>query len=207
MQFAEQIQLECMRAFLSAVVVGVGAFLAWGVGKRISEYWDTRRKKRELDLSTLNEFYRQYGEFFAVWKLWNSQKIRRDKAFQPDAAWKLLERASSIEAAIESILVKIVTERKLSEEDIDVFGLLRQAFKSLRKRIDENEQLDWSHSEHEEYIALKRLACHLTTFILHGHIDTAPTKEEAATALSRITANHPHEERWMEFGFKEWNKS
>src|SRR5262249_86939 len=177
-----------------------------GVGKAISEYWELRRKRRELELSTLNDFYRQYGEFFAVWKLWNQHLAESPSLSEPqDAGWKLLERASAIEPGIEATLVKISAERKLRDEDIRDLGLLRQAFKSLRRSMRKGKELDWAYSEHEEYRAFKKLACSLTTLMLTSNNDRKPTAEEAAGALMKITAN-ANEPPWYEFRLKEMAK-
>jgi hypothetical protein len=45
--------------------------LAAVAGHRLSNKWDERRKRRELELALVNGFYHSYGEFCAVWKYWN----------------------------------------------------------------------------------------------------------------------------------------
>ena len=45
--------------------------LAWAVGNRLSAKWGLWQKRREQAHAAANDFYRLYGEFFAVWKLWN----------------------------------------------------------------------------------------------------------------------------------------
>jgi hypothetical protein len=198
----DRLLLELIKAIPTAIIAAVGALLAIVVGKQISEYWEIRKKRRELELATLNDFYRQYGEFFAVWKLWN-QHVTAPRPVKNDVAWKLLERASAIEAGIEATLVKITTERRITRESIDNMGLLRQAFRRLRISMKNDEELDWRYSEHEEYVAFKRLACTLTTLLLTSSDDQRPTVEEATNALRQITANIPHETRWQEIRDKE----
>src|SRR5262249_42640723 len=51
----------------AVVTLGLG----WVVGQRLTSYWSFRQKHREIDLSVAQDFHRLYGEFFAVWKLWN----------------------------------------------------------------------------------------------------------------------------------------
>ncbi len=201
----ELLRPELIKAVPSAIIAGVGALLALGVGRAVSEYWELRKKRRELELSTLNDFYRQYGEFFAVWKLWNQHINECTLMNEPkDAGWELLRRASAIEAGIEATLVKIAAERTLLDETVQELGLVRQAFKSLRRSMRKGEKLDWSYSEHEEYLAFKRLACGLTTMMLTSN-DRKPTAAEAADALIKITAN-ANELRWSEFLRKEMAK-
>jgi hypothetical protein len=57
-----------------------------------------------LQLSSLQQFSVAYGEFFAVWKLWN--RLERDVVSFEDRRWKLLKRAAAAEATIERTLVK-----------------------------------------------------------------------------------------------------
>lgn len=202
----EQLKPELIKAIPNAIIAAVGALLALGIGKAISEYWEVRKKRRELELSTLNDFYRQYGEFFAVWKLWNQHLAGSPSVSEPqDVGWKLLERASAIEAGIEATLVKISAERSLTDEDIQNLGLLRQAFKSLRRIMRKGKELDWDYSEHEEYLAFKRLACRLTSLMLTSNKERKPTAEEAADALVKMTAN-TNESLWNEFRRKEMAK-
>ena len=59
---------DALPDLIVAAVTGVVAVLA---GSWLVLYWNTRQKQRELDLSTAQTFHRLYGEFFAVWKLWN----------------------------------------------------------------------------------------------------------------------------------------
>src|ERR1700722_19702542 len=60
--------LTAIIAAFVAPVLTLG--LAWLVGNSLTTRWDTVKKQAELDLAAMEQFYKIYGEFFAVWKLW-----------------------------------------------------------------------------------------------------------------------------------------
>ncbi len=62
---------KVIEAALTGAISVVTLLLGWLVGVRITAAWTLRQKRRELELSAAHELYRLYGEFFAVWKLWN----------------------------------------------------------------------------------------------------------------------------------------
>lgn len=64
-------QQELLKALLNVIVAIITLGFGWLVGQRLTVYWAIRQKRRELELSAVNEFYKLYGEFFAVWKLWS----------------------------------------------------------------------------------------------------------------------------------------
>jgi hypothetical protein len=64
----DAIGFEIVKALIGPVVA-VG--LAWLVGNRLSSEWALRQRRRENSLASVAEFYRLYGEFFALWKLCN----------------------------------------------------------------------------------------------------------------------------------------
>jgi phage terminase small subunit len=140
--------------FLSAFTVVLGSLLAWIVGKRVTEVWDERRRRRESDLTALAMFYQAYGEFFATWKLWNAHKrFGREPAgglarlqSPDDVQWTLLERAAGVEGGFEALLVKLVSERNLDETDRTMLGCFREAYQMLREAIRKNTKLGWQAS-------------------------------------------------------------
>src|SRR4051812_33615839 len=88
-------------------------------------------KAVELELSAANELYRLYGEFFAVWKLWNYHKLKISRsqgvevasereapaaAQNDDIRWDLMKRAALVDAGVEALLVKVTSERVLTED-------------------------------------------------------------------------------------------
>src|SRR6185295_12670046 len=84
----------------------VALLLTWFVGTRILHSWEIRKKKKELDISITSEFYKLYGEFTSVWRLW---KVHYDnyanKASLSEKSlenyWELLKRSSDVEGGME----------------------------------------------------------------------------------------------------------
>jgi len=105
---------------VALVTLGFG----WLVGNRLMVHWAIVQKRRELELSALHDFYRLYGEFFAVWKLWSYCRRSAALALEhpEETRWSLLERASASEGSLEAIFVKLASERKLSVYDIETLG-------------------------------------------------------------------------------------
>ena len=85
---------------VSIVTLGLG----WIVGQALTYRWNIRQKRRELQLSATQQFYAAYGEFFAVWKLWNRLDRSSDSAIG-ERQWELHKRAAAAEAVIEGTLV------------------------------------------------------------------------------------------------------
>ncbi|MFY9698156.1 MAG: hypothetical protein WAK34_07490 [Rhodoplanes sp.] len=69
--------------------------------------WNIRQKQRENDLSTARDFHLLYGEFFAVWKLWNYFiKDVKAQSLYGASRWELLKRACDAEGKLEATLVR-----------------------------------------------------------------------------------------------------
>jgi len=132
--------------------------LAWLVGNRISAEWVLRQKRREQSIATAAEFYRLYGEFFALWKMCNY--AFRDSKGDVDTAtlWDLMRRATALEASGEAILLRIASEVPLEARDVRSLGLFRQGLQQLRQSILKRKILGWSSSQHHEYLAFKRVS-------------------------------------------------
>ena len=64
-------KLELLKAILTLGISLLTIALGWFVGQRLNVRWNLRQKQRELDLTTAHDFHMLYGEFFAIWKLWN----------------------------------------------------------------------------------------------------------------------------------------
>jgi hypothetical protein len=195
---------EIIKSLLSLVVSVVTLGLGWFVGQRLSIYWAIRQKRRELELAAVSEFYKLYGEFFAVWKLWNELypeggSIKQSKPFEEGSLrWELLRRASNAEGALESLFVKLASEKQLVKIDIEILGRFRHAYQNLRESISANQRLDWSHSEHPEYLTFKRLAYLVANIIL------SDTKVRFSNTLEDITSN-VWEENWV-IDEKDWQR-
>jgi hypothetical protein len=169
------------------------ALLGWFVGLRLANSWNLRQKRKELDLETARDFHTIYGQFFAVWKLWANAhfKPHTDKPIDPpppEDAWReVLRRACDVEGSLESLLVRIVCEKALSDEEIADLGIFRQLFQELRESIRDRCALNWWSSEAEPYAGFKARAARLASLIVADK--NPPTKEEAATRLLEITSS------------------
>lgn len=60
---------EILIPLATAVVTLAGG---WFVTTRVADHWDQIKKRREMDLAAAADFQRLYGEFFSVWKDWDS---------------------------------------------------------------------------------------------------------------------------------------
>jgi hypothetical protein len=171
-----------------AIAVG----LAWLVGNRLSFNWDLRRKYRELDVESLQEFYRLYGEFFSLLKLWDSWKRRADTdPTDQTALGHILERATNAEGRLEALLLKVASERELGGAEQDVLGAFRQAYQTLRESMREDRAVNWNYSNHEPYAAFKALACSISNFLSADRpLNLRPVASDSSVrAFRQLTSN------------------
>ena len=192
---------ESVKAVPNLVVALLTLSLGWFVGNRLSARWDERKKRRDLDLVALGVFYDIYGQFFSIWKLWsNAPKGLPD---DDDFRRALLNRAAETEGKLESLLVRLASERRLSDRDCTLLGCFRQAVQSLRESIQEKEplrsritqqgssqviSLPWYGSEAPPYLAFKALAA-FAADLLSKSSDLDTKAETAYSALRKITSN------------------
>lgn len=188
--------IELLKPVIGPVVA---LLLAWAVGNRLSANWVTRQKRRDDAREAANQFYRLYGEFFAVWKLWNYSLKHPDDAEKSTRRWELLNRAASAEAGVEAFLVKLSAERELATGDVEVLGKFRQGFQALRQVIRDGKPLDWSSADHPEYAAFKRLASHAARLVSTVDKGGVPSTDAAYQAFRAITTN-AWEGRWHHGG-------
>lgn len=119
---------------------------------RVTDRWDQVKRRREMDLAAAQDFQRFYGEFFSIWKAWNTVARHNIAISDPgEATWDCLNRAAIVEGKVEALLAKIAAERELSDNDIDALGGVRQAFQSIRGAIQQKKSLNWLGSDDEEY--------------------------------------------------------
>lgn len=186
------IGFEIVKALIGPVVA-VG--LAWLVGNRLSSEWALRQRRRENSLASVAEFYRLYGEFFALWKLCNYAFRDADHEMDDATLWDLMRRAAALEANGEAILLRIATELTLTADDIRTLGLFRQGVQLLRQSIVKQRILGWNSSEHREYQAFKGLSVGVAALATKVGTGTAASVEIAQRQLREITHN-----KWS----KEW---
>ncbi|MEU5952105.1 hypothetical protein [Streptomyces sp. NPDC047525] len=185
------------------VTVAVSSLLAWLIGTQIAYRWDDVKRRRELDLVAVTEFYRCYGAFLRTWRMWNAHKRNLDPGIAPGGVqWECLERAAVVEGDFEGILIKIVSERKLKSRDLLLLGAFREACQCLRERIREDKELRWfsrerpeAMAEFRQHRAFKALAMYVvallqvrrTTWVIgHRRIDR-PSESEQIAALLTVT--------------------
>lgn len=178
-------QTEVLKALLSILVTVITLGLGWLVGQRLTVFWAIRQKRRELELAAVSGFYSLYGEFFAIWKTWAYCRSGHVTLESSEAIrWSLLERACVAEGKLEAIIVKLASEKPLSETDIEILGKFRQGYQQLRESIRDNKDVGWYSHDQPEYLSFKKLA-YLTACIILA--DKA--KKHNEDALVEITTN------------------
>jgi hypothetical protein len=189
---------ELIKAGFSLVSAIVVLALGWGIGQRLTYKWNVRQKRRELQLSASQQFYVAYGEFFAVWKLWN--RLDRTANGFEERRWELHKRSAAAEAIIEGILVKLSSELTLEDDDLNVLGCFRQAFQQLRQTIREDRHLPWPNSECPPYRTFKTLAIRTSALLTSEWPSSSPSRKDATKQLLEITSNS-WQENWV--GYRE----
>jgi hypothetical protein len=183
MTFQQELLIELIKlavGFLGVTLIG-GAFTA---------FWTTRQKQRDVEHLELTRFYELYGHFLTAWRLWNT--IQKDSSVTtPDEINRsaLLKRASEAEGALEGMLLKLASERRLSHNDQQTLGKFRQACQRIRQSIRDDQLVPWSSSEHPEYLAFKQGASYLTSLIPQKSLGRSPSQAAAAKAVCEITSN------------------
>lgn len=196
----EPYQLEIFKSTLSLIVALLGLSGGWFIGNKLGLLWSLRQKKRELELTALNRLYELYGEFFAIWKLWDQSWKTDGKAPLPDQRWALLMRACAVEGAVEAFLLKLTTERPLDDDQLQLLGRFRQAFQILRERIRSNSRLHWGSSvpnEFPEYATFKHLTYRVACLLFDSPaILTRGTPPDSLSML-KVTSNY-WEANWVD---------
>ncbi len=193
------------RLFISIIsLLGV-----WFVGNAIATRWQIVKREKEIVLETAQKFYDTYGEFYAVWKIWNHH-VRGQKAagdiISKKIGLELFKRASEMEGDIEATLLKMAAEFHLTDINCQELGELRQAFGLVRYCINHKVEIPFTHDGHALYKELKFLSSSFGTQLTRP-MDlniteifcpkAKPTKEEAFNAWAKITDN-VHEKSWKD---------
>ncbi|MFD9611042.1 hypothetical protein ACFWWS_16945 [Streptomyces sp. NPDC059083] len=188
--------IESIGAPLLTVVATLGG--GWLVTTRVTDRWDQVKKQREMGLSAAQDFQRLYGEFVAIWKTWNALTSHHTPVTTPEhSGWSCLERATAAEGAIEALMANLAAERLLNDDEIDVLGGVRQAFKVVRRTIERGEPLGWGASGVAPYMALKSLSAAMSVLLSSPSQGKGrPTAARAARAFAEITDNR-HEMSWI----------
>lgn len=158
----DSIILEAVKAVFGFGLLATG----WILGQRIVALWDIRKKRQELDISTAVQFQQLYGELKEVGRLW--RESRKPKATQmglpTDLHWSLLTRATNAESKYEAVVMKLASERQLTDDQIAALGVFRQACQQLRQSIRNNEEVSWTDFG-PEYFLFNDLAAEVTCLI------------------------------------------
>lgn len=186
MTFSETLIIEAVKAGLAVGILG----LTWFVGQRIVSRWELKRKAREFDLTITTQFHQLFGEFKEIWRLWKVLRNNADPSALPipdNMRWHLLTRASAAEGRVESIFVKLATERTLTEAEIKDLGLFRQAYQLLRQGIRDNHPLNYGYKDCE-YRLFNELGCKVAHILSGSASHDRPTVEQARKAFEAILA-------------------
>lgn len=184
---------------LLAAIVGptITLVLAWLVGNSLTTRWDAVKKRTEFDLAAMEQFYKLYGEFFTVWKLWDDANRRGDD----DKRSALLERIAAAEGQLEALIVRISCQRSLTEAQQHVLGAFRQAYQTLRRSMRNGKSLSrdygWNASNATPYAAFKGLAACVGVLlrpdpmplIARSKVVAGPDTAAATLILRSVTSN------------------
>lgn len=191
----QSLELEIVKAVLNLVVAMITLGLGWLVGNRLSAHWNLKQRQREFDLVSANEFHQLYGEFFAIWKLWNFA-LRENNLESVDRV-ELFARACTAEGQVESLFVRLASNRALTDEQAATLGRFRQGYQTLRQSIRDGHNIAWHSSSHPEYVAFKMLATEVAVLLANGKGLARDELKRRASSLLRITSNE-WESSWFE---------
>lgn len=178
-------QFELMKSAFSAGVTVVGLLLTWFVGQRLTSRWTLWQKEREMELSTVRDFYHLYGDFITLLRSWS--RVRK-AMIAPDferSRIALFERAATAEGKLEAIIVKVAVERRLSKHEIRYLGLFRQAYQGMREAIRDSRRMDEAWGG-DAYTIFKQLASEIACML--QRTPTRPRPAEAQQNLIEITS-------------------
>lgn len=187
-------------------VVLIGGIIVYHTTTR----WERRRgladEQRARRLSTVEELYGAYGDFFAVWKAWEYYTAAgKPGSIDPAAALTdalvadLTARAATAEARLERFLVQVTLEQPLTEDDEATLWALRHAMRKLRYVIRRRLPLEWwraAAGEHDreaerpfrEYRAYKGLVS-LAAAIATRATAPADAEQPSPRALAKVTGS------------------
>jgi hypothetical protein len=179
------------------------ALFAVLLGYPLARYWQERQKRRELALATTDKFYRVYGDFFKVWKLWNYTFIPHPSGDEVTAEEReetrvlLSDRITSAESELEGIIVKVACERTLAPHEVEALGKFREAYQQLRNAIRDRKRLNWASREDPKYVAYKRSSAAVAYLISTLELVATPSPYRIIKQIEAITAKR-WEREWTE---------
>jgi hypothetical protein len=153
----------------------VGGAAAVLVGRRVAHYWSMRQFLAQQDRIAAQQLSARYGDFFAIWKLWNILLRAPTSEGFDIRSRELLDRACKAEADVEASLLWLASTRDLPQPTVKLLGEFRQCFQQLREAIREQRSLPWHSSEHPEYRSLKDHAAKILTMVEAGTVSPPST--------------------------------
>ena len=196
-----QVIFDLIMKAAPTIVAGFASLLLMTLlGHRIANYWNYRRKRRELLLSAAADFYSSYGEFYALWKMWNYHKLNNTVMKDDPRYWEILDRVCKAEAILEGMLVRLTSERQLSDDDIQILGAWRSVYHTLRYAIEQNQPLPWYSSDNPQYFQFKSLAPKVAALILEEKIPGSLEAGSLDSPLITITSRswYKNEDKYPE---------
>ena len=184
MPFEDALTLEYIKAGLTFVIVII-------LGGIIAALWNARQKRRELDLLALGKLYDSYGKFIAIRRIWNEIKKNEtsNKPIPEQEKSRLLDLANELEGGVESILLRVTSEKRLEPEEQANLGRFRQSFQALRESIRDDKKLEFGLSEHPQYVALKEGTLFVSSIFNKMRLTLPPSLEDSKAAFKEITSN------------------
>ncbi|WP_128912344.1 hypothetical protein [Granulicella sibirica] len=183
----DPIRLEIFRAGLGLVVSSLTLSIGWLVGQRLTVTWNIIQKRRETEIANVQQLYAVYGEFRELSKTWRLIKTYNSaaKVDQESCQWSLLTRACALESKLESINIKLATERFLQPDVLQTLGLFRQGIQRLRESIRDNVDVA-SSSRGVHYDHFNDLAARVAALISSNPKGPCPSAFRASVQLHTI---------------------
>jgi hypothetical protein len=181
-------KIESFKAALGLLVSGITLALGWLVGQRLTINWNLVQKHRETEIENIHQFHLVYGEFRELSKTW--RLVKKDEAVteteRPGIRWMLLTRACALESKVESINIKLATEKIIrDDENLRALGLFRQAIQRLRESV-RDETITPSSSRGIDYEYFNHLVARVATLISCAPEGPRPDAERSSKQLSKI---------------------
>jgi hypothetical protein len=181
-------KIESFKAALGLLVSVITLALGWLVGQRLTINWNLVQKHRETEIENIHQFHLVYGEFRELSKTW--RLVKKDEAVteteRPGIRWMLLTRACALESKVESINIKLATEKIIrDDENLRALGLFRQAIQRLRESV-RDETITPSSSRGIDYEYFNHLVARVATLISCAPEGPRPDAERSSKQLSKI---------------------
>lgn len=178
--FDQTIAIELLKGAVAIITVVA-------VGGTVTAWWTRLQKQRETDMQELAKLYELYGTYLSLRRMWNCYAEKKADAPDTTTRWSFLQTATDTEGAFESLLVKVTSERRLSDDEKETLGHFRQSYQSLREAIRDNKPHNWNRSEDPQYVAFKTGATYLASLL--GSARWWLRRPDAAKTLLEITSN------------------